>query len=247
LSTSVVRAIRILELLAGSDKPMPLAAIAEALDIPKSTAHVILHDLVAEAVLTCGKPPTYAVGVKAFEIGSAYLRGTGIAGVVGPELAHLTKALRFTAHYAILDGSEAVYLCKEDPPGLGVRLASSVGARLPSHLTAVGKASLAWLDDDSLAGHVSLKVRDATGQMVTIKRLAAELTQVRERGFATDDGQISTGIRCVAAPTFDAAGPRGAIGVSFLSDAAGSVDLIATEVMESAARVTSLLGGEQPA
>ncbi len=247
MSTSVVRAIRILDLIAKSDQPMPLAAIAEALDIPRSTAHVILRDLVAESVLTCGKPPTYSVGVKAFEIGSAYLRGSGIAAVVGPELARLTGALRFTAHYAILDGTEALYLCKEDPPGLGIRLASSVGARLPSHLTAVGKASLAWLGDEAVTEHVSLKTKDASGQAVTMKRLSAELARVRELGYATDDGQITAGIRCVAAPAFDATGPRGAIGVSFLSSATESLAPIAAEVMESAARVTTLLGGESPA
>ncbi|MFI9605025.1 IclR family transcriptional regulator C-terminal domain-containing protein [Streptomyces sp. NPDC052043] len=88
------------------------------------------------------------IGLKAFEVGSAHLRRVGVTGIVAPELSRLTRALGVTSHYAILDHTDAVYLCKQDPPGLGIRLASSVGARLPSHLTAVGKACLAWLAEE---------------------------------------------------------------------------------------------------
>ena len=69
---------------------------------------------------------------------------------MAPELARLTRALNITSHYAVLDGTEVLYLCKEDPPTLGIQLASAIGACLPSHLTAVGKACLAWLEADCL-------------------------------------------------------------------------------------------------
>ncbi|HEX5511980.1 MAG TPA: IclR family transcriptional regulator C-terminal domain-containing protein, partial [Actinomycetales bacterium] len=155
----------------------------------------------------------------------------------------LTRALNITSHFAILDGADAVYLCKEDPPGLGVQLASSVGARLPSHLTAVGKACLAWLARDEVADHVVLSKAGQRHGETSLKELGAELDQVRERGYAFDDGEAALGIQCVAAPVFDTTGCRGAIGVSYLRDLPEPLDRISSMVVEAAARATTMLGG----
>lgn len=242
MSTSVVRAMRILDLLAHSEKPLNLTPIADALEIPKSTAHKILRDLVAEGFVQIVEPSAYEIGLKAFEVGSAHLRVAGVVGLVAPELVRLTRALNVTSHYAVLDAADAVYLCKEDPPGLGVQLASSIGARLPAHLTAVGKACLAWLADDVVKAHFET----ARGRRLSTRRLAVlkrELADVREVGYATDAGEAAAGIQCVAAPVFDMAGPRGAIGTSYLLGVCDAPEQIAGEVTSAAARVTALLGG----
>ena len=240
---SVVRALRILDLVAQSEKPLTLSRIADELKIPKSTAHSILRDLVSESFLAPADPAGYVIGLKAFEVGSAHLRLTSTVGVVASELARLTRALNITSHYAILDGADAVYLCKEDPPGLGVQLASSVGARLPAHLTAVGKTCLAWLPRDEVADHVVLSKAGQRHGETSLKELAAELDQVRERGYAFDDGEAALGIQCVAAPVFDTSGCRGAVGVSYLRDLPEPLDRISSMVMEAAARATTMLGG----
>src|SRR5271166_2690137 len=237
MSTSVVRAARILDRLAHSQTPMTLAEIASELDIPKSTAYTILRDLASESFVTVFSPPAYSIGLKAFEVGSAHLRASGTAGAVAPELALLTRALNVTSHYAVLDRTEVLYLCKEDPPTLGIQLASAIGARLPSHLTAVGKACLAWLEADWLPGHVELATRGADGQTISLADLTAELAQIRVQGFATDDG---------AAAVFGLTGLKGAIGVSLLRGSAPSLDPVADDVKTAAARATIALGGITP-
>jgi DNA-binding IclR family transcriptional regulator len=246
MSTSVVRAVRILDRLAHSQTPMTLAEIASELDIPRSTAYTILRDLASESFVTVSSPPAYSIGLKAFEVGSAHLRASGIAGAVAPELARLTHALNITSHYAVLDGTEVLYLCKEEPPALGIQLASAIGARLPSHLTAVGKACLAWLEADCVPGHVELAVRRADGQAIGMPDLIAELAQIRLQGFATDDAAAAAGIQCVAAPVFGLAGLKGAIGVSLLLGSVPSLGPIADEVKTAAARATIALGGTTP-
>ena len=147
---------------------------------------------------------------------------------------------------AVLDGTEVLYLCKEDQPTLGIQLASSIGARLPSHLTAVGKACLAWLEADCLPGHVDLATRGADGQTISLPNLTAELAQVRGQGFATDDGGAAAGIQGVAAPVFGLTGLKGAIGVSLLRGSAPSLDPVAGDVKTAAARATIALGGTTP-
>jgi DNA-binding IclR family transcriptional regulator len=246
MSTSVVRAARILDRLAHSQTPMTLAEIASELDIPKSTAYTILRDLASESFVTVSSPPAYWIGLKAFEVGSAHLRASGTAGAVAPELARLTRALNITSHYAVLDGTEVLYLCKEDPPTLGIQLASAVGARLPSHLTAVGKACLAWLEADCLPGHVELATSGADGQTISLSDLTAELAQVRMQGFAADDGAAAAGIQSVAAPVFGLTGLKGAIGVSLVRGSVPSLDPVADDVKTAAASATIALGGTTP-
>jgi DNA-binding IclR family transcriptional regulator len=242
MSSSVVRAMHILELLAGSEKPLGLSRIALELEIPKSTAHKILRDLVGEGFVETVASGAYEIGLRAFEVGSARLRTMGTVGVVAPELTRLTRTLNITSHYAVLDGGDVVYLCKEDPPGLGVRLASSVGARLPAHLTAVGKASLAWLEDHDVDAHLGA-AQDGVLSARRVKHFKGELRGVRELGYAVDSGEAAAGILCVAAPVFDLSGCRGAIGTSHLIGAHHSVDSVAAKVVGTAQRVTLLLGG----
>jgi IclR family acetate operon transcriptional repressor len=234
--------MRILDLLAHADEAMTLTEIADRLDMPKSTAFGILRDMANESFVSLPKPATYAIGLKAFEVGSAHLRRVGVTGIVAPELSRLTRTLGVTSHYAILDRADAVYLCKQDPPGLGIRLASSVGARLPSHLTAVGKACLAWLDEEHLADHVEL-TRNATDLPAGLPQLSEELTRIRQRGYAADNGQTAPGITCVAAPVFDPAGCQGAIGVSYLRDTPVDFDALVDQVRDAAARTSALFGG----
>lgn len=233
--------MRILELLAHAEKPLALTRVTEALDIPKSTAHGILASLVQEGFVEVTDSASYVIGLKAFEVGAAHLRVTGTVGVVAPELARLTRSLNITSHWAVLDGADVVYLCKEDPPGRGIQLASSVGARLPAHVTAVGKSCLAWLDPGDVEAHVS---SDHDGRAATFRRdVTEELKRVRAAGYSADDGEAALGIQCVAAPVFDMAGPRGAIGVSYLRESGAPFDTIVAEVRDAAARATSLLGG----
>jgi len=126
--SSVRRPVQILELLARADQPMRLSAIARELGIPKSTTHSILCDL-TDSLTVVADASGYSVGLKAFGIGSSFLQSAGSVARNTPETSRLTRVLNVVSHYAILDGADAVYLCKEDPDGLGIRLASSVGAR----------------------------------------------------------------------------------------------------------------------
>lgn len=244
MSTSVVRAVRILDLLAHAEKPLPLSRVCTALEIPKSTAHSILASLVQEDFVEVSESATYSIGLKAFEVGAAHLRATGTVGVVAPELARLTRSLNITSHWAVLDGTDAVYLCKEDPPVRGIQLASAIGARLPAAVTAVGKSCLAWLEADELAQHIATP--PDVEREAALTEVSAELARVRAAGYSTDDGEAALGIQCIAAPVFDMSGPRGAIGVSYLRDTGVASDTITAEVIEAASRATSLLGGRNP-
>ena len=156
-----------LELVADNDgAPMRLSALAAAIDAPKSSAHSILRSLLAGRFLELTEDGSYRLGIRAFEVGAAYSRHMSPTRAVHAELVELSHELKVTAHFAILDGPGVLYIEKEDPPGPGIRVASAVGARLPAHLTAVGKAALAYADETSLA-RADLTVRGNSSQQLT--------------------------------------------------------------------------------
>ena len=243
MGTAVVRAVRVLELLASSDKPVPLSGITAALAAPKSSVHAVLRDLIAEGFVEPAEPGTYKIGMKAFEVGSALLHRANPMSEIAPELRALTRRLQVTSHFAVLAGTDVIYLWKEDPPVLGVQLATAVGARLPAQWTSVGKACLAWLDPEDVAPHADPERSSADGRRRTTTELQAELAVVRSRGYALDEGDTVAGIECVAAPVFDLHACCGAVGVSFLMGSKPSMADVAAEVVAAAGRSTARLGG----
>jgi DNA-binding IclR family transcriptional regulator len=243
VNNSVARALRLLELVADNDgAPMGLSALAAAIDAPKSSVHSILRSLLARRFLEQTADGGYRLGTRAFEVGAAYSRHMSPSRAVHAELVDLSHKLTVTAHFAILDGPQVLYIEKEDPPGPGIRVASAVGARLPAHLTAVGKAALAYADEATIA-RADLTIRGSSNRQLTGASLDDELTLVRHNGYAVDEGETAAGICCVAAPVFNARQQCcGAVGVSYLSSAGFSIETVARQVRGAAQRASKRLG-----
>lgn len=225
---SVTRALAILDLIATSEQPATLASISRELGVPKSSAHSLLKALVSAEYAEVGEHGEYHLGVHSFEVGAAYLRTTTPVRAAERQLQILTDTLGVTSHFAVVDGADVVYLAKHDPPGLGFRLASALGARLPAGKTAVGKAQLAF-----------------SGTAVDVPvpaELARELRQVQLDGYAVDEGLTAVGIRCIASPVFDSARCCGAIGVSYPIDGGPESHQVAEAVRTAAARASAQLG-----
>ena len=244
INRSVTRALSILELLSRGEEAMTLGEVATRLKLPKSSTLSLLRALVAGEFCVTDEKGLYALGVHTFEVGAGYLRSMTPVRSVTPELEWLTEVLGVTSHFAVLDGDEVIYLAKHDPPGLGLKLASSLGARLPAAVTAVGKAQLSYrvCGPEDLA---TLSSGDRSWAPGGVNELGLELERARKRGYAVDEGQTAVGIRCVAAPLFNDDGCCGAIGVSYLMGGGLSAFAVAKVVMDAAGRASARLGGHR--
>lgn len=214
MTSSEVRRQRILMLVAQSHEPVTLARRTEVLDIPKSSAHGVVKDLVAESFTQPAADRGYWMGLKAFKVGATHPAATDAVGAVRPVLQDLTQSLLVTSQFAILDGVDVVHRCQEDPLSVGVRLAGSVGARLPSHLTAVGRACLSSISD--VTEHLDLSRCGTRTQPLSEPELRQLITRCMRDGYSVTDGDAAAGFRCVAAPVRDTRRCCGAIGVGFV-------------------------------
>ena len=245
---SAERVMSVLETLARHARPVPTMVIARQCAIPKSSAHHLLNVMRERDFVTYYEiERAWGLGVSALEVGSAYLRRTPLQRLGRPILETVASETGETTHLAILHGADVVYLDKEQPPGEAPRLVTDVGMRLPAHLTAVGRAILAQLSANqirSIFDGVPLVKRTDRGPS-GIEDMLADLSEVRQSGFALDDQMVTPGIRCLAAPVFWSDGsPAGAIGVAFLAaqHSGAGVSGLAETVRGASARLSALLG-----
>ncbi|AGW40454.1 IclR family transcriptional regulator [Leifsonia xyli subsp. cynodontis DSM 46306] len=236
--------LRILNHLAGQRGPVPAASIATALTLPRSTHYHLLTVLGEHGfVLHFPEAHRYGLGVAAYELSSAFSRQQPLSRLGRTIVAGLVDALGESGHVAVLHGRDVVYIVEERAPRRP-RLVTEVGVRLPAHLTASGRALLASLPAGQLRALYPDRdaFEDRTGagprSYGELKRLVAE---ARERGYATEDGDVTPGFASVAVSVRDHAGwPAAGIAVTFPRESVppGEWDALAERVRAAAAELS---------
>ncbi|TFD53976.1 IclR family transcriptional regulator [Cryobacterium frigoriphilum] len=137
--------LTILQFLAHQRGPVAASVIATALELPRSTVYRLLGVLEEHGfVLRFPEVQRYGIGIAAFEMSSGFSRQEPLSRLGRPILAALVDHLGESAHLAVLHGRDVIYLVEERAPRRPA-LVTDVGVRLPSHLTASGRALLATL------------------------------------------------------------------------------------------------------
>ena len=244
-STSVERAVAMLDAIGSRTHGMTNAEISRHLHIPKSSASYILRALERSGYLRRVESK-YRLGLKLLSLRHSALEGLNVREVAQPHLRSLADRLRQTVHLAILDRDEAVYVEKVDASNF-VKVDTWIGRRISPHSTSVGKAILAfspgeellhWLDGRTLRRYTEFTLTTPTGFM-------AEMEKVRRQGYAVDDEENSLGVRCIAAPVFGADGRvQASVGVSGITTqvSVNDVPRVAADVVQTAARISRNLG-----
>ncbi|MDQ2852588.1 MAG: IclR family transcriptional regulator [Actinomycetota bacterium] len=209
-STSLRRALGILLRLGentGATSGASLGDLAQQLSLSKSTVLRLLAPLVETGfVVRDDRAMVYRLGPRNAQLGQAYLAHLDLRGVARPALTALVDQTGETAHLVIADLPDVIYIDKVDSPH-SVRMHSRIGHRMPAYCTAVGKAILAHADDETFNAVVAVGMASRTPTTRgTPQDLRADLATVRKLGYAVDDGENETGIRCVSAPVFDDVG-----------------------------------------
>ena len=133
---------------------MPFSEIAEALALPKSSAHSLLRTMQARGYVAVDEQRRYRLGSRIWELAQAFHQVDDLRTLMKPPMDEVVERTGETVQLAILDGVSAVYLALSESPH-PVKLTSRVGARLPAYTSAIGKTLLASLDRDEAARRLS--------------------------------------------------------------------------------------------
>jgi DNA-binding IclR family transcriptional regulator len=246
---AATHALGVLKLLGSHAAPMPAAAIARDLGLPRSTVYHLLAVLRDEGfVVHLSEQRRYGLGVAAFELGSAYARQEPLRWIAGTVLSRLVDASTHNGHLAVLHGRDVLYVIEERAAGRP-SLVTDVGVRLPASLTASGLAMLAALPDVQLRALIpsrgALVRRHGVGP-ISLAALRRELVAVRARGYAQEDGSVTPGFASVAVAVLAHSGlPAASVALTSPAaevDAAGRAEL-AARVGRAAALVAQRIRG----
>lgn len=243
-ASAVERALLVLEALDSSRRGLNISELSRRVQIPKSSTHVIV--LTLERLGYVQKNPDslhYRLGLRAYALGQSMTKSLSISEVALPHMRVLVDDLRLSAHLAVPDGDQGVYIQKVEAPGL-LKIDTYVGRRMDLHCTAVGKVILAF-GPPELLERVLLKpvyIRHTKNTITTPKLLQREVARVRKFGFAVDDEEEELAVRCVAVPAFRAG--RFAAGLSVTG---ATTQIPITEIEAIAARLRHAAAAFSPA
>ena len=194
---SLERAFGILETIADAGGTLGLSQLATRAELPLPTIHRFVRTLVGLGYLRQEPSRQYALGPRLIWLGESSARMLGTWA--RPYLTDLVDSLGESANLAMLDGEQIVYVGQVQSRQ-SMRMFIEVGRRVSPHCTAVGKALLALIDSADVQALLRRTGMHAyTEHTITDPQaLAAQLEQVLEQGYATDEGELELGVHCVA-------------------------------------------------
>lgn len=204
---AVKRALTILECLDSSRRGLNIAEMSRRLNIPRSSAHVIV--LTLERLGYVEREPGglhYSLGLKAYILGRGMTKTLQLAESAQPHMERLSARLRLATHLAVADKEQGVFIQKVAVPGT-IQLDTYVGRRMDLHCTGVGKVILAFGPSD-IRDHALAKqayMRHTENTITNPRLLMKELKRVLKTRYAVDDEEEELGVRCIAVPVFDPA------------------------------------------
>lgn len=205
LVQSVDRALDILESFDYQTGVLGVTELAQKLHLPKNNVFRLLATLEVRGYIEQDKKTaSYRLGMKPFELANVFLHHLGFRRQARPIIEGLASRCNETAYLAVLDGSEVIYVLVQDTRQM-VRVVSFPGRRLPVYCTAAGKAQLAYESADRLDSILQPQpMRALTEHTITDPQAFQDhLREVARLGFAVDDEEYESGVRCIAAPVRD--------------------------------------------
>ncbi|QIW16644.1 transcriptional regulator [Pasteurellaceae bacterium RH1A] len=208
---SLVRGLKLLEILSDYPNGCPLAKLAELAGLNKSTTHRMLQSL-----QTCGyvKPAntvgSYRLTTKCLAIGQKTLNSLNILNVISPYLEQLNLDTGETVNFSMREGDYGIMIHKLEPTTGMMRTRAYIGQRLQLYCSAMGKNFMAYDNPDYVAGYWQRQadiIQPLTQHTITdLELMYEELAKIRQQGFALDDQENELGVICIACPIFDANG-----------------------------------------
>ena len=244
------RALGLLAHLAGSPG-LTLSDLAAQTGQAVATVYRALVTLQGHGMVEVEEPgQIWHIGGGAFRVGSAFLRRTKVVERARQPMDALMRATGETANLGI-EWKDAVMFLSQVETQEAIRAFFPPGTHGPMHVSGIGKALLAWYPEDrvrAIVGRQGLE-RFTTRSITSEAALLRDLARTRERGFSIDDQERAEGMRCIAAPVFNAwREPVAGLSVSGpafrmnLSDASKT----GAQVLAAADQVTEATGGQRP-
>ena len=212
---SLCKAMNLLDIFTTPPYSYGVSEVARRFNYPKSSVHNIFSTLALYGLLRYDEATQkYLLGYKAAELGNSFRKSNSMLSIMRPYLTQLSADLKETVYLGTLSDDMVLYLdVAYSPFSAG---GDVIGYKAPLHCTGIGKALLAYMDDESIKRVLSKPLQAFTPDTKTSpKMLLDEISSIRERGYSIDNMEHEFGVKCVAVPLLSEEGQtKGAISIS---------------------------------
>lgn len=179
------------------------AQVAQSTGEPLSSVYRMLQSLTRIGWVDRGwRRGTYRLGLLMLEVGSRLEDQLDIREAALPTLRSLLAQVGVTSYLCVQRDGRAV--CVERLDGYAVRsLAMRLGSSLPLYVGAAPRSLLAFMPVAERQAALELDPLVGDPPKPDRVQIEADIAEIRSRGYAVSDGDVTPGIAAVGAPVFN--------------------------------------------
>ncbi len=200
---SLEKGIKILELLAQHGE-LSVSEAARLMDTNRAGSHRFINTLKDLGYVEKNSSNKYQPTLKIMNLATKVANRFEIRRMAKPYMHRLSMMFKETINLGLFKNQEIIHIDKIDSLEV-LRMDSALGDKAPAYCTGLGKSILAFLPEHELSHYLSTNdLSPMAPNTITDKaEFLAELSRIKQNGYALDDEEMTIGLRCIAAPIFD--------------------------------------------
>lgn len=197
---TVRNAARLLDEFSYAEPVLGVRELARRLGISRSTAHRVADALAREGFLARTPTGRYRLGLRLLELGRRAAATHELSEIGHRYVDELHRASGETAHLAVLQGHDAVYIQRIENPNTFPQFGDS-GQRCPAYASSCGKCLLAHADPAVVDEIAAAGFRRRAARTIASRSaLESALAATRQNGYATTYEETYPGMASVGTP-----------------------------------------------
>jgi len=208
---SVIKALKVLKQFSEDDKEFTLTELSNRSGLTKASMLRILTSLESEGFVKLHRETRkYSLGIVLYSLGNTAFGFLDIKKICYPILKQASLKTKQIAHLAVIEEDQIVVIDRMWPNNGAdiIGFISKIGGTVPLHSTGVGKVLAAYAPKPILNKLINFcdfqKYSERT--MATKEDFLASLGQVLAQGYAINDGEHESFLKCVTRPIFNREG-----------------------------------------
>ena len=204
---SLAKGIDLLQILAKAEEPLILSEIATEMGTNNTTVTRLCYTLMELGIIERDRHKRYRFTPKVLTLGYAVISRLEWRGVAKYYLEQLFDEVQETVNLSIIEGAEILYIIrirKRKYLTFDVR----IGSKLPVYCTSMGKVLMAMGAPEKTQTILqTIEFRRLTSHTITsLDKFLENLDEVRIKGYAINDEELTIGNRAIAVPILDEQG-----------------------------------------
>ena len=200
--TALARGLAVLRYVGEAEAPIALKELSEGTGIPKPTVSRLVATLLASGLLRkAANSERFELGPGVMAFASAFLRNMDFRALARPHMYRFAEKVGVSVHLGVRDRLEMVLVETVRPFSAAIVMRIGVGGRLGLARSALGRAYMAALDNNSRESLIaSLKISSGDRWPDDAARLGPAIAHFMAHGYTISLGEWHPDINAIAMP-----------------------------------------------